>query len=246
MQTQYKKICILAIIYNEHPYLKEWIDWHMSLGINDFYLIEDYNSMSHKDIIDQYDNVHLIDIHSLLHSKIDDFCLRQCVSYKLLIKQLKQDYDWCLVIDVDEFLEFEDGYDLNMLLNDFNKYYGVLLYWKVYGANGYINKPDCGVQEAYKNENNIYDKVFNTFMCKSLYNLNTKFAMLNMHICIGAVNTDFKRSLTAINKTYSKAWLNHYYTKSLEEYKLRPNINNSRNLDVFYKINPNIIKNGGN
>jgi hypothetical protein len=40
------------MIKNEHQYLKEWIDYHLNLGIDAIYLAEDITSDSHKEITD--------------------------------------------------------------------------------------------------------------------------------------------------------------------------------------------------
>lgn len=51
---------ICAIIKDEQLFLKEWIDYHLNLGFNKIVLFEDFDSTSHKDITDSYDNVELI------------------------------------------------------------------------------------------------------------------------------------------------------------------------------------------
>jgi len=45
-------------------------------------------------------------------------------------------------------------------------------------------------------------------------------------------------------KIYEKAWINHYFSKSWEEYVTRMkrgNLgNNTRNFDVFFQVNPDL------
>ena len=54
-----KIIAICAIIKDEHRYLKEWLDYHLNIGINQIYLYEDTTSKTHSDIVKEYDNVYL-------------------------------------------------------------------------------------------------------------------------------------------------------------------------------------------
>lgn len=53
------KTAICAIIKDEHLYLKEWIDYHLSIGFDSIYLFEDKDSKSHEDIVEGYCNVSL-------------------------------------------------------------------------------------------------------------------------------------------------------------------------------------------
>jgi len=45
-------IYICSIIKNEHQYLEEWIDYHLNLGFDGIYLVEDVTSKSHSNITD--------------------------------------------------------------------------------------------------------------------------------------------------------------------------------------------------
>lgn len=56
-------LCICQLIKDEQQYIEEWIEYHHNLGFNKFYLIEDWNSSSHKEILQKYDYVEL---HKLL------------------------------------------------------------------------------------------------------------------------------------------------------------------------------------
>lgn len=51
------RTAIVTMVKNEHLYLKEWIDYHLNLGIDAIYIVEDCGSVSHKLITDEYNNV---------------------------------------------------------------------------------------------------------------------------------------------------------------------------------------------
>ena len=44
-------ITIFTNIKDEHRYLKQWIDYHINLGFEEFILFEDEGSKSHENII---------------------------------------------------------------------------------------------------------------------------------------------------------------------------------------------------
>ena len=52
-------ICILTVIKDEQEYLEEWIKYHLNLGINHIFILEDSNSTSHRYITDKFGNVSL-------------------------------------------------------------------------------------------------------------------------------------------------------------------------------------------
>ena len=49
--------CILTIIKNEHPYLDEFIRYHLDLGIAHIFVFEDIGSESHEEITRKYGKI---------------------------------------------------------------------------------------------------------------------------------------------------------------------------------------------
>lgn len=54
------KTAICTCIKDEQAYLKEWLDYHLSLGFDHIYLYEDDGSKPHNDIVKDYNNVTLL------------------------------------------------------------------------------------------------------------------------------------------------------------------------------------------
>jgi len=61
---------ICAIIKNENLFLREWIEYHTSIGFDTICLYEDYDSLSHKNITSYYNNVYLNHISSIGEEKL--------------------------------------------------------------------------------------------------------------------------------------------------------------------------------
>lgn len=169
------KTAICAIIKDEHLFLKEWIDWHLGLGFDAIHLFEDKGSNSHKEICEKYSNVSLRryeddeQVRKLLsaqgHSK------RQLVLYQWFAETYRGRYNWAAFIDLDEFIMLEDGYTLDKLCNEFSDYPTVYLFWKMKGASGHLERPQCGVIEAYTETCPFLEQDVNGWNCKSLVNL---------------------------------------------------------------------------
>jgi len=98
-------LCILTIIKNEQGYLEEWIKYHLKLGIDHIFIFEDINSTSHKNITDKYEKVTLNSVEKLnveIHNQH-----KYLISGLLYIKE-HYNYNWCFVIDIDEYITPEN------------------------------------------------------------------------------------------------------------------------------------------
>jgi len=153
------------------------------------------------------------------------------------------EYDWCLLTDIDEFLVFEEGYDLKKLCEEFKDYSGILLPWKMYNANGHIKRPEGKVMDNYTN---VIDTDVDSikWVKKSFVNIRKGERMENNHHIKNGVDAEFKKG-TENPKIFKKAWLNHYFTKSWEDFKermlIRGNMGNDfRNFDNFFDQNPEL------
>ena len=183
------KSCILTVIKNEHEYLDEWIRYHLALGIDHIFIFEDVDSKSHSEIIDKYENVSLNSIVSVLtEDEVHDIIelrkgwrkIRQITYIKRGLEYIKNShlsYDWCFVIDNDEFVTLEDNNKtLEDALSVYNGYDAFLMQWMCFSSDGNIKKPDYskkGIVDTYTKatpgirfRNLLWD-------VKTCYNMNT-------------------------------------------------------------------------
>ena len=245
--SQAIKLCILTIIKNEQQYLEEWIKYHLNLGINYIFIFEDINSNSHKEITDKYKNVSLISVNQLINTHIQGLYMKYGLQY---IKD-NYDYNWCFVIDIDEYITLEND-TIQSVMQQFKDYDAVVLQWQNYGANGLVYKPnykDKGIIETYIKKSNISSKDGIIKSVKTVYNLNTynKKLFISNHIPSKRTNwcrTNFSTNIKEV--VYDKIYLRHYFTKSFEEYVWKVYIRgmfskNYRNFDDFFLVNPDML-----
>lgn len=242
------KFAICVIIKDERDYLDEWLTWHFNIGFDAIHLYEDYGSESHKDIIDKYPNAFL---HSFEECNHVSGHKQETMMYHF-IKKYKGVYDWCAFIDIDEFIEFEEGYNLEKLCGEFGKYNGIMLTQKMYGFNGHIKKPQGMVQENFKKDPHPYFAAWRHCRMKTIVNMNKDNIVVKNapHRVRGAVFTDFSNNLKW-EDCYEKAWYNHYFTKSYEEWcnrfaKRGDVVPGNRKFYEFYYVNGGGIKYGNN
>ncbi len=243
------RTAICTCIKDEALYLREWIEWHLSAGFDHIFLFEDNGSESHADIVKDFpDNVTLQSINVVKDEPIT-VERRQRQMYHYCLRTLKGKYDWLAFIDVDEYVEFEDGWNLERLLSEHKDYPGIMLSWMLYGANGRVERPTGGVIESYPKADvtNDYVRIWGhvQWIVKSFANLNKQPTVKHIHWIDGAVNMLGEVDMPRL-KVFQKAWIRHYYTKSWEEWVWRimkrgDLCNGNRRLHHFFKVNPDMI-----
>jgi hypothetical protein len=261
--------CIFTVIKNEHQYLDEWIKYHLDLGVDHIFIFEDIDSKTHKEITDNYpsDKVTLNNILTVFSDEKDRQEIIEMkkehmwVQYKYILNGLlyiqntyPNKYDWCFVIDNDEFITLEnENSSLDDILKIYDGYYAFMLQWKCYGANGFIYKPnydgkgliDTYTEEAKGDVKSNWDGIGITKTC---YNLNTfkKEHFWNQHQpsneCKWCKSDLRKYRLRPI---FKNIYIRHYISKSFEEciwkiYVRREFSYNSKSYKFFFKINPDM------
>lgn len=258
------KSCIITLVKNEHLYLKEWIEYHLNLGVEHIFVFEDIDSDSHKDITNLFgDKVTLNNIYSILNEangrkaldlkktkkrNVQHTYLKSALNY---VKSLNK-FEWCFVIDADEFLTLEKENDtLDDIFSLYDKYDAFIMLWQCYGANGFLKKPDYkdkGVVETYTQASTqkIDEPQYRVKTCYRLTKYESDFyynAHLPSSVCNWCNTNHKKNELTA---THSKIYIRHYITKSLEEYvwkrKTRGYLwGKTRLFDTFFVFNPEFL-----
>ena len=255
------KSCILTVIKNEHEYLDEWIKYHLDLGIDHIFIFEDIDSDSHKEIAEKYLNKVSV---SCISSILNDDVLKivtvlkqtkesnpQHIYFRNGLTYLKNlnEYDWCFVIDVDEYVTLEnESFSLKDIMSVYDDYDAVVIQWKCYGANGLIEKPDYskkGIVEVYTKEMSGHIPIKKPFLTKVCYNLKTykDSSFGHIHQSSDMCNwckTDFTKNRETV--VYKNIYLRHYLTKSWEEYVWKIKTRGyfwgkTRNIDFFFSIN---------
>ena len=234
------KTAICVIIKDEEEYLDEWLSWHLNLGIDEIFLYEDYGSMSHSHITKPYgDRVHLKSIDIIFQSDFNYNPKGSMIQEKLFDWfpiVYKNDFDWILFNDLDEFLILKQP--LHELLEEYKDETAILLNWKWYGASGHINKPEGKVMDNYTKYvtiNTDWKYNFKSFLnCK-------KFEKWEQptHKVEGAV-------FPLTNWGGYKAWINHYFTKSWEEWKTKilergDVCHGNRKINEFFHLNRDLL-----
>lgn len=213
-------LSIMAIMKNEGPYLKEWLDYHILVGIEKFYLYDNESTDNTKKILAPYIKKGIVD-YTYWPGKA-----QQMVAYTDGFNKHANDTKWLAVIDLDEFIVAKDYDNIVDFLNTLPKHFAQLVIgWEQYGSSGHKKKPKGLVIENYKHH------ASKSWGIKSIVNPRLVYETHNPHTQgvagftidengkkLGKIIQDENRNITT-----NKIRVNHYITKSFDEYIARMN-----------------------
>lgn len=234
------KVSICAIFKNEAPYIREWIEYHKIVGVEHFYMYNNFSDDNYMDILKPY--IECGDV-TLIQWEVPQ---GQIPAYRDCVKKFSKETNWIGFIDLDEYIVPNKDDSVGAFLDKFKKYPSVLIYWRMFCSSGLMERDISGlVTEDFTVCWEKYDTVGKCFYNTSFnLNIESKHNTHLHHILWGSfkgldippVNVFGKIALPFRNKAKSDEFpiqINHYFTKSYEEYVQKRNKG-----DVYFKINP--------
>ena len=211
-----KYLSVVAVLKDERPNLQEWLDFHLSVGIEHFYLYDNGSSDGSTEVLYPY-----IESGKVTYSyNTMDMCQMAC--YYNALTAYKDQSKWMAFIDLDEFL-FAPGGDLKERLKGFEQYPGVAVNEVFFGSNGHETRPSGGVLLNYTKRRKTPDKHIKSIVQPA----HTLCPAGNPHSFFYTggqpVNEKKEPCLSPFNEPGSADLfrINHYWVKSKEEYKVK-------------------------
>ncbi len=249
--TKYKyNTSICAIAKNEEPYIKEWLDHHFKIGFEHIYLLDNNDDEIKLELfLSDYNLRNRITIIGFNRIK-PSF---QSAAYHYCMLNYGFETKWMAFIDIDEFFILKKHDDINIFLKSYNKYPSIIVSWVTFGSNGQVYKKEGGVLERFPlparegrkiDSANIAFKSLVQTICYTthfdcvLYAHRWNFPIFNEH---------GKRIFGGLTKqSIDYIALNHYYTKSYEEFVSRVKsgdaCNNKKTEEDFFSVNPESMR----
>ncbi len=211
-------LAITAIMKNEGLYIKEWLDYHILVGVEKFYLYDNESTDNTAEILKPYIERGIVE-YTYWPGKI-----QQMNTYRDSIGKHANDTRWMAIIDLDEFIVPVQNKTIPEYLKTLPSNFAELVIgWIIYGSGGHKTKPDGLIMENYKYH---ADK---SWGIKSIVNPRLVFNTKNPHTheIAGFIIDENGKKMGRIiqtenrNITTNKIRVNHYVTKSFEEYSIR-------------------------
>lgn len=217
-------ICLLTKC--ENVYLKEWIQHHLSIGIDHFYIYDNNDDLSAKDeILKYFDEQYFTFIPWLTYCKH-----MQVEAYNDCLEKFGVYNDWIAFIDTDEFIRCDNIYSS---MSKYEQYDYIRMPWIMFNANGHFHYSNKPVRDRFTQ---IFDGKLDPCSYKSIVQP-SKIGNMVVHEPSG--------NCKYIDVDDIK--LDHYYTRSLEEWVDKINRGScsplsKKRYDEFFIYNPDMIE----
>ena len=233
-------ICLL--IKDENDYINEWLDWHINIGFNHFYI---------------YDNESRVPIEESVEEWYKPYCTfvdfsgahqnTQLECYADALEQYGKDVKWLAFIDTDEFIRPLTGEDINSFLARFETHDGLYVRWVVYNANGLWEKDDRPQRERFtrvssKSPTRPFGK--SIIQPEKVKRMGTHFpaGILGQYDMVDG-NGHYIKSAFLDFSPGDKIVIDHYFTRSYDEWQEKAKRGScdprcDRKYDEFFLFNP--------
>ncbi len=213
----YLSLCLIC--KDENDYLPEWLDYHILMGVDRFYIYDNESQVGLRETLKEY-----IDLGWALVMDIPGKAI-QLDAYDHCLKTFGANTRWMGFIDTDEFLVPKTSLDLKELLKSYEEYAGLAVSSLFFGSSRYQERPAVGQIAAYTLRTHP-TYFLNTFVKSIVQPARVlipesphEFAFKENSWCVneGRLRVDFQHFPNHIEKIQ----LNHYFCRSAGEFKLK-------------------------
>lgn len=219
------EVAVMAILKDEAPYMEEWLCHHMAIGVDHFFL---------------YDNGSTDELHQLLKPYADHgivttvyFPMRglQRDANNHVVRFFGHTTEWIAYVDIDEFLVPENDEQIGTIMRRFPDASQVLVSRKEICYSGHRTPPQGLVTESYRQVTENVPRMGSTAVLAKPMIRPSRTYRVGIHY---AVTVDGSTANTAgafikeaanniVEPSYANLQMNHYYTKSYEEFQAKRN-----------------------
>lgn len=208
------RLAVCAQFKNEADYLAEWIEFHRLVGVEKFFLYDDGSTDASLDVLAPYVAEGVVDLHSLLpeHERWE--------SYNACLATYRDQARWIACLDLDEFLypTYEDS--VADVLEDFERFPAVVVHWLMFSTSGHVLRPAGLVTENFTRCQAEGNRHY-----KSIVDPHRTTQVIGPHDALyvdGAFPVNERgEEITRFDllpPTIDRLRINHYWTKSVEEF----------------------------
>lgn len=214
---------ICLIVKNEGPYLLEWIAYHRVVGFDFFYIYDNESTDGSAEMLYALEKEGIL---KTVHWPTVPGINIQTAAYNDALRRFGHECEWLAVIDADEFIVPHADGNIKEFLKSFPEDVGAVgINWKMFGSSGHVTKtpglvmerflrcseegyePNHHIKSIMKPEFTKSAKVHRCYLTNSKRYMDPALRLI----------TDSKHS----HVLHEKIQVNHYFTKSKEEWNLK-------------------------
>ena len=138
------ELIVCAMFKNEAEYLREWIEFHRLVGVEKFVLYNNESSDDYERVLHPYVESGVVTLYD-----IPGWPVRMKTPYNACLQAYRSRAKWIAFIDLDEFLYPTQDDTLQECLQRFEAYPGLAVHWIMFNSSGHILRPDGLVIENF-------------------------------------------------------------------------------------------------
>ncbi len=216
-------ISICSCFKDEAPFIKEWIEYHLMIGVDHFYLYNNNSTDGYMDVLLEYIDKGIVTLTDFPQIPV------QQAAYQHWYDNYRGETDWVSFLDLDEFFTPLKHDNLPEWLSENDRFPVLSIYWKMFGTSGAMEHDyNRLVTEQYTVSWQKLDGIG-----KLLINTNyaiekiTRVSMHNTHVMykgfsIPPINTYGHFIFSDLNRTSKRVpniQVNHYWSKAFKCYE---------------------------
>ncbi|HYR84548.1 MAG TPA: glycosyltransferase family 2 protein [Terriglobia bacterium] len=142
-------LSIAAIVKDEAPYLREWIEYHRIVGVERFYIIDNGSQDGTLEILQAYQR------EGIVHSATIEGSRKQMLAYVAAARHADRKTEWLAFIDADEFLLSPACPSLPAAIEaitqrpENRRAAGLVAHWRLFGSSGHESFDGTLVTERF-------------------------------------------------------------------------------------------------
>lgn len=143
-KKDYKYEATICLIFkNEGQFLKEWIEYHLLIGIEHFYLYNNNSDDNYLEVLEPYIESGKVTLTEWPKQYAQQEAYEDCC------RRFKQDAHWIAYIDADEFINLQKHNSVQDLLAEYRNYPSLIMQWRDFGTSGHIEPPEGLIIENF-------------------------------------------------------------------------------------------------
>lgn len=250
------KVGLVLFVKNEFRDIYFWVSWHLAQGFDEIIIFDDHSKDGTFELLSMISDILPVRILRAEHGHA--FNVRQRNTYIKAIQIVKENFEWVLVLDADEYLNLKNHKTVQEFLSSYDDCDGIAINWCCYGSsNNLVYPPTPNVFINYNGHCDIdyeYSYIPKSFFrpnkTKDIYINPHRFEIEGRYVNIKKQNVEWeerKDACLTLDPVWEIATINHYITRSCEhfidKYRRRYDIRNSNmGINLFNYLNRNDVR----
>lgn len=214
------RLAAVLIVKDEATYLEEWIAYHLGHGVEHFFIYDNRSTDNTTDVLERFMNHGLVTLLSFRQIGGQTDCYRHATRF------FGPSAEWLTFTDVDEFFVLPGTERLvDFLARQPEDVTQVQFPWRGFTFGGHMTRPEGLVIKNFGLASEIPDGGFASIGAKPIVRPDAVKAVY-VHVCqmargrtVDPGGRTIEPSAHMVRPEYSSGQLNHYYSRSVEEFR---------------------------